>query len=325
MKPLFPKRQIVIRASTLHNAILCDQYTRYYYIDTLKKSIEYPQIAASYGTGFHRFAAELGAVKGPITKGAVKQCLRKPLEKFIKYTVEQDANLLTANDEWKSPIHLRNTCIRWARHCASGGDNFKPLTNAEGDIACEKVLRIPYYKDDYIEVILKLTIDRLGFYQDYENTWKPIFQDFKSTSNTKKDLFLTGFELNTQMSFYQFCLWWMMDKGLLPKEFEYTALQIIGIFIRKATKDNPVTSEIRYGERCIISKAKRELFKSNLDLLIGRLSNIVKDGQKHYLPNNCYANCTQKYGLCTYYEVCNNMKIADDLLMKYKKFDALEG
>ena len=320
-KEPYPKRRIVIRASTLYQAIPCDQYSRFYYVDQIEKAIDFSSIAMEYGTGFHGFSANLLEAREDYSRDSIKRALIKPLSRFVDYITNMDPLLMANADEWKTPSHLKKTCLKWARHCAKGDDNFVPLTNSEGTLACEKTLFIPYYSDDYIEVILRITIDRLGFFRDVDGKYKPIFQDFKSTANTRKDAYMSGYELNTQMSFYHFCLWWMMDKDLLPPEFEYIKLQIIGIFIRRETEKNPEVCEIRYGDRLSIRKDKRELFKLGLDMLIQRISKIVQDGKRFYLPNNCFANCKQSYGLCTYFEVCNKMRNAEDMLRKYRKFD----
>lgn len=291
--------------------------------------------SAIYGVGLHKYIDTMYKTKGniPLAKDAALKSFNKPkLPALNKQKWLDDSK------------HFLSVCYNvWEEYCLKE-TNFQLLEipikcwNCDGASICsicngtgiiqgpstELTFRILFYEDEFVQVYLNGTIDRLGKFS------QGIFaiRDWKSTSSWDKDKYLESYKLSRQLRVYCLAIKLMAEKepnSTLGKIGNTNIGGVIdGIFL--SAKPNEVT--VQSSQVFQFSKLDILQFKNNLSILCMNLSCVIQEetrGDKQGILNGA---CTTIFGRCKFFNVCANDGPVGDMILKQqftrKMYDPLK-
>lgn len=268
-----------------------------------------------YGIGVHKFVDTMFKTQGNLGKArdAALIAFRKPKALDSKSKHMNDEN------------HFLPTCFNLWEDWVSK-DDAQTVMLPDGSPATEVTFSIPYYEDEFIVVTLEGTIDRIikikgGCYA---------INDYKTTSSWEKDSYLEKYRMSNQLRFYVFALKLMAEKAPESMLGQIGATNvgacIDGIFLKPKACDN------EYKRSNVFQFADLGEVRRGLDLKIQQISRTVElTRMSGILPAKeglVNGSCEGKWGLCTFWSICNSQsdEIAQVLLARdfvKKEYDPL--
>lgn len=260
---------------------------------------EIPSAKIVYGVAVHKFIDTMYKTGGDMGAGfnAMKKAfaLQKEPETKSAHIMEER--------------HVMNTCQSlWFGFCAD--DSTFEIIQMDGKSLTEQTFSIPYYEDDYIQVNLCGTIDKIG---QFKGGCFAI-GDWKTTSYSyKPEGYFRRYELSRQTRFYTLACKLMAqrepDSTLGRIGATHMGAFIDGIFLKPNANDNVVQRSEVFQYR----ESELNEFQQTVDDFIRKLSNHVRTG---YLPKEGIVNgsCEGKYE-CQYWNVCKNREPISTMIL----------
>lgn len=139
-----------------------------------------------FGSAFHEFVKVM-----KLNPGRYDLAIKAAIDRFsVPMNVKSNKTYLTMN-------YLQNLCITfWEQYVAK--DLFETLKADDGTPLVEMKFSFPFYQDDDVEVLLEGTIDDLCKHKHGTHA----LRDYKTSSVTDEDAYLSGYALSPQLMFY---------------------------------------------------------------------------------------------------------------------------
>jgi len=258
-----------------------------------------------YGIAVHKFIDT--AFK---SKGDIKLALTKCEEAFALPKIDDPRSMHLSDLR-----HLKGVCLNlWMNYIAD--DSTFELLEVGGVPLTEQTFAIPFYKDDYIDVDLCGTLDKIGKFKGGCYA----VGDWKTTSSWDNKGYFQQFELSRQLLLYLLALKMMHE--IAPNSSigqigaNKTGAFIDAIFLKPDMNETLVKRSIVYQK----SDEELALFKKsvltwciNFSIKIQHHVNVFEPLQKEGIVTG---SCEGKWGKCSFWNCCANSDKVAELLLK---------
>jgi hypothetical protein len=264
-----------------------------------------------YGIAVHKYIDTMFKTKGHIgesRKAALVQ-FNKPKKSDPKALWYEDVN------------HFISTCYNVWEEWIMKDHQLDTVELSDGLPATEVTFSIPYYEDDWIQVFLEGTVDRIAKVKNgcY------VINDFKTTGAYNPVEYLNKYRMSGQMRFYILFLKLMGERhpeSALGKigNTEVRAC-IDGIFLKSKSAENFYKRSDVFPYNDLVE------FRQALDVKIRELSSIVAlqyAGAKPLKTGLLTGACEAKWGVCTFFNVCQSQDPAIEKMLLERDFSKKE-
>ena len=219
--------------------------------------------------------------------------------------------------------HLTLSCRDKIDYNKSNQDSFEILKDTNGEPLVELKFAIPYYVDDFYEVLLCGTIDKIG---KFKNGCYAL-GDIKTTSTWSTKSYFDSYKLSPQLLFYLYAIHWYADNfpDSIFGEIRSNNIGVFidGVFLKASGKTSFERSSVIYYKQEDLDE-----FKLLLQLTIERLLIAHKLGVPPNREGMLNGACNTLYGTCKFFDVCSAPdKIAREYILKNnfnkKEYDPL--
>lgn len=314
MTPTKQKKVLLFNASGLKNM---DCARKIYY--TMLQGYTQPMVNndTHYGTCYHLYQSVL-AQEGIEGIGFAKAM--KAAERLFRDTVVN----VKPKKEYLDITHLRKTCVTHYNEILPT-DDFEILSGKQKCRACngspdtclvcqgsrmsmqplvELKFHVPYYSDEYLDVILTATIDKLGKFKNGAYG----LGDYKSTGSWKEKEFLENYALDPQLMFYLYMLKRYAAQYPDSVFAEICQHQKVGAFVDGVFHGASKETSFKRSE-VFFYDDKPERMKEFEEMLHDDVMKCVKIHKEDRLPKRqgiMTKACTSSYSTrCQYFNACN--------------------
>lgn len=254
-----------------------------------------------YGLAFHAFIHEM------------KLCGGKDFSKATQVAVEifRRPSYMKPKKQWMTEPHMLNTCFSYWNEVAANDEwrtvEHEGIQDYHGTPKLIKAplvelkFAIPYYQDDFCEVILCGTIDdiaRRGANGAY------VIRDYKTTSVWGTQEYFNSYRLSPQLYFYVFIMHEyarLYPDSLIADIVKTGSLgaMIEGIFLKGEKPASFEKSEVFFFKPKQLAD-----FKQILDKKIADIVAMIKSGKPPVKEGLLNGSCATLYGACKYANAC---------------------
>lgn len=254
------------------------------------------------------------------------------VHKFIETMYSSGGNLGTARDAMKEVFnvpkvdspkqpwlsdykHCLNTCISyWEQYIKEDG-SYEVILLPNDEPAVEVTFNFQYYVGQYVTVNLVGTMDKVGKIKGGVYA----IGDYKTTTSWNVEQYFKQYERSIQLMFYIMALKWMGDThpDSVLGQIGKTRLGafIDGIFLNAS----PASNTYKRSQIFTPSEDQLLMVKKMLDYKIQELdfwAGKIERGEESAPPQQglLHGTCEKKWGLCTFWNVCNAGAQGDILL-----------
>jgi hypothetical protein len=211
--------------------------------------------------------------------------------------------------------HMLTTCMNiWAGFIQE--DSTFEVLSVDGKPLTEQTFSYKIYEDDFIEVYLEGTLDKIGKFKGGIYA----IGDWKTTSSWDNEGYFSQFELSRQLRFYRLAT--ILESRIAPESAigkigaSKCGVFIDGIFL----KPDRNALEVKRSPIYQLSDEVINKFEEILYRFCGELSNRVKNGTILYPEGTFNGACEGKWGRCPYWNLCKTTPAVSEILEK-RDFD----
>lgn len=258
-----------------------------------------------YGTAVHHALGHYYKHKRhTITTEEIKRLQGEALSKGLEHFLQPD--IIVPEEDYRNISHLINCVGQYF-----GTYELDPIEAfvVSGVAMVEQRFAVPFYVDNYVEILLAGTIDLVAYYIN-----QLIIIDHKSTAATSPTWFLREYELSSQLMMYVFVFSKLFPS--LVDEYYSIGAMINGIFLRKSG-----TNDFRRSDVFHFRKEQLEMFEQHLKITAKHLAEAFREwlsshGSKSFIQN--FTQCYTHFG-CPFVEICKAGDIErEELIRKFE-------
>lgn len=196
--------------------------------------------------------------------------------------------------------YLSVVCNEWFMYHEQ--DAFNILKDNDGTPLVEMRFRIPFYEDDYCEIFLTGTIDKVCIHR----TSKILcVGDYKTTASWDTEGYLKQYDLSGQLAIYTIALHHHINMAtqesvLYPFKHLNTGAFIEGIFLRSDNKCEVKRSDVKQASEMNLDEAKEllQIYCRQITLLVQLDSLPMREGMFN-------GACNLVFGPCKFFNACS--------------------
>jgi hypothetical protein len=293
MQTLVPptKRIIRINASALKISA-CPLAFYYTVVEGYAKPIN--DVSVEFGSALHLFLSTMYKTEGRVDLATeASRTYFETTKMYVPY-----------NKKYLDTLHLCRTNFQAWEYVQSHND-FQVIKGADGKPAVEITFSNPFYEDEYVEVRLEGTIDKIG------KIVNGIYciADYKSTSSRDIEEYFRGYELSTQLKFYVYNL--LLFAKLHPDSLVAEVCKNqVGAFIEGIFLNGKDKTEFARSRIFLFKEQELNLYKAMLTEKIMQLVDYVKGGMPPYPYGMITDTCSKPEGnsaawRCRFFNACS--------------------
>lgn len=284
------KKLILLNASSL-SKLICRR--KYFWNVLIGYSEKETYNDTWFGSCYHEFRKQVA-----LTGGNFPQALKLAGEMWKSKTLS-----IRSRKDYINESFLRVACSASMEHFEF--DDFKTLIEG-GKPMVELQFHLPFYSDEYIEVVLVATLDDIGKIDGGAYC----IRDYKTTATWKMDEFLFKYRLSAQMMFYYLIL--KLQAERLPDSIYGTIFKkgkvgviVDGLFIKPDETAFKRMNPILFPSEKDMEELTNQLHDLCFDLSFQWKSYIETD----IIPNRqglLNGSCMYSYGsVCEFFDACS--------------------
>lgn len=286
------KRVIYLDASVLKQSACA----RLFYLSLLKGYRQkLNNQSMEFGSAFHLFTK---------LQSQNPSAFRANVQAAMKY-YRETPHIPDPKKKYLTEGYLSVVCNEWFMY--SEQDAFNILKDNDGTPLVEMRFRIPFYEDDYCEIFLTGTIDKVCLHR----TSKMLcVGDYKTTASWDTEGYLKQYDLSGQLVIYTIALHHHINMAtqesvLYPFKHLNTGAFIEGIFLKPDNKCEVKRSDVKQASEMNLDEAKSMLSK-----YCNIISSFIFTERQHptYLPNRegmFNGACNLVFGPCKFFNACS--------------------
>lgn len=285
------KRTVYLDASALKQSACA----RLFYLSLLKgyRSRLNP-IVIEFGSAFHFFAK---------LQSQQPDEFRINLQAAMKY-LRTTPSIPDPKKKYFTDGYLATVCNEWNTYHEQ--DSFCIMKDNDGTPLVEMKFRIPFYEDDYCEIFLTGTIDKVV---QHNRSKLLCIGDYKTTGMWNKEEYLKQYDLSGQLAIYTIALHHHIniatsDSVLFPFKHLNTGAYIEGVFLKMDNTCEVVRGDVRMANEMNLGEANALLNKYCREIsMMLKMEKAIEN----YIPSRegmFNGACNLVFGKCKFFDAC---------------------